>query len=376
MKAEPLQMRQLIRIRQRRVEAADRERQEWTQKRDAQAARIDRLRAQRRTIANQLERLIHQSPSAPVRATDLVQRDHYKHRLLEKIDQSDAEIAHEQKAADLIESELQQALRRWRQARASLDALEKQWQSMMREERRRSAKKDEMTLDDLSATPFSQFEGASTMNWSSSNRVDTPVSIQRATASPSIASREERGQFEQMMEGVKSRDAEQEKKQESPENDEKPDRLQALLKDKIEAIEKKRDEQKRDEDQPLSQWNNAQGQAQQAHATPTPAMTPGSTAQADFADLMARHVQQMLVSEPKAGHFNQEQQMLLRLSNQVLPNTQVMLSRNATGWTLKAQSAGRDTLDVVRKSSDKLVNRFNEAGLGNLVVETELQEPE
>ncbi len=102
---------------------------------------------------------------------------------------------------------------------------------------------------------------------------------------------------------------------------------------------------------------------------------PGSTAQADFADLMARHVQQMLVSD-KAGHFNQEQQMLLRLSNQVLPNTQVMLSRNATGWTLKAQSSSRDTLDVVQESTDKLIHRFSEAGLGNLTVETEWDESE
>lgn len=214
------------------------------------------------------------------------------------------------------------------------------------------------------------------MNWQSSSRIDTPVSTQRSVSSPTFVSREERGHFEQMMEGVKSRDSEQDETQDKPETDEKPDRWQALLNNKVEALDKKRDEQKRDDDQALSQWNSPQSQSTSMQTAPGAAPLPGSTAQADFADLMARHVQQMLVTEPKAGHFNQEQQMLLRLSNQVLPNTQVMLSRNATGWTLKAQSSNHDTLEVVRDSTDKLIHRFSEAGLGSLTVETVWDESE
>ncbi len=111
-------------------------------------------------------------------------------------------------------------------------------------------------------------------------------------------------------------------------------------------------------------------------AQPGAAVQPSASAGGDpshFVDLMARHVQNMLVSEPRTGSVQQEQQLLMRLTDQVLPNTQVMLTRSARGWTLKAESSGEEELNVIRQSTDSLVERFQQAGLGALEVITEHQ---
>jgi len=368
------QVRQLIRIRQRRVDLADLERGRLAERKHAQVATIDALDRQRSALADQRAVLRQHRIEQPVRAADLQRQDQYQHQLQGRIDALDRDIDRERQTADEIEAALQQALRRWRQAQASLDVLEQQWRRLQRQHRRRTDKKDERTLDELNVGRHS---GAEPMNWQTSTRIDTQLeSATTRRSQPQPPSREERGRFERMLDDVKHRnpDAKQSDKSEGDEPD------KGTLSTNGPGLNEpgngaSYDTGRSESELPLTQLNNpampaAQALESSAHAQPT----PGSS-QSDFADLMARHVQQMLVSEPMNGKPLQEQQLLLRLSDQILPNTQVMLSRNAQGWTLKAQSSGRDNLDLIRKSSDKLVSRFSEAGLGELNVETELEEP-
>ncbi|GGX75296.1 hypothetical protein [Saccharospirillum salsuginis] len=367
------QIRQLIRIRQRRVDAADLERGRLAERKHAQAATIETLVRQRSALADQRAVLRQQRIEQPIRATDLQRQDQYQHRLQGRIDALDRDIDRERQTFEEIEAALQQALRRWRQARASLDALEQQWRRLQRQHRRRNDKKDERTLDDLSV---GRHTGAEPMNWQTSTRIDTHLeSATSGRSQPQPPSREDRGRFERMLDEVKSRDPDAEQTEQNTDDESETDPLapdwNALNGPGTGASN---EAGLSETDRPLTQLNTPAMPAAQAlepsvHSQPAP-----GTNQSDFADLMARHVQQMLVSEPMNGKLQHEQQLMLRLSDQILPNTQVMLSRNAQGWTLKAQSSGRDNLDLIRKSSDKLVSRFSEAGLGDLNVETELQE--
>lgn len=366
------QMRQLIRIRQRRVDAADLERQRLAEQRQAQAARVDALQRQRSALSEQLAVLRRQRLDRPVRATDLQCHDQYQHRLNTRIENLDGDIDRERNTAADIDAALRQALKRWRQARASLDALERQWRRLQRQHRRRGDKKDEMMLDDLSVGRHPSAQGAESMNWQSTPRIDTAFDGPgTGRPQPQTPSREDRGRFEQLMDEVESRDPNTDQTREDEQHSDLPSAREGS---NGHGDAESFDTRQADGERPLTQLNTpvAQSTAAQEIMAQTPP-APG-TGQADFADLMARHVQQLLVSEPMSGKPNQEQQLLLRLSDQILPNTLVSLSRNAQGWTLKAQSSGRDSLDLIRKSSDKLVSRFNEAGLGDLNVETEWQD--
>ena len=368
------QMRQLIRIRQRRVDAADLERGRLTERKRAQAAKIDALVRQRSALADQRTVLRQQRIEQPIRATDLQRQDQYQHRLQGRIDALGRDIVRERQIADDIESALQQALRRWRQAQASLDALEQQWRRLQRQHRRRNDKKDEHMLDDLSV---GRHTGAESMNWQTSTRIDTHFdSPKTGRSQPQPPSREDRGRFERMLDEVKSRDPDTEQTDPSESHEDEKEPLSPSLEVMNgQGIRETLEAGLSDPDQPLTQLNTQAAQAAQGVDPSMQTQPAPGTNQAEFADLMARHVQQMLVSEPMNGKLQHEQQLLLRLSDQILPNTQVMLSRTAQGWTLKAQSSGRDNLDLIRKSSDKLVSRFSEAGLGSLTVETELEEP-
>ncbi|SDY85613.1 hypothetical protein SAMN04487939_10739 [Lysobacter sp. yr284] len=110
--------------------------------------------------------------------------------------------------------------------------------------------------------------------------------------------------------------------------------------------------------------------AQQAmradQAAPMQAPAPTSNAAA-FAELVERHVRQLAVSGD--GTDGGDGQVLLRLSDQTLPGTDLLLSKTAEGWQLRADSRSRSSYDAIREAGPELMRRFAERNLGPLSID-------
>jgi hypothetical protein len=86
-----------------------------------------------------------------------------------------------------------------------------------------------------------------------------------------------------------------------------------------------------------------------------------------FADLIQKHVRQMAASDEALK--GSDGQVLLRMSDATLPGTDLLLSRTATGWTLRADSRSRDSFDAIRRAAPELAKRFADSDLGELTIE-------
>lgn len=106
-------------------------------------------------------------------------------------------------------------------------------------------------------------------------------------------------------------------------------------------------------------------------AAPMQAPAPTSNAAA-FADLVERHVRQLAVSS--GGANGEEGQVLLRLSDQTLPGTDLLLSKTAEGWQLRADSRSRSSYDAIREAGPELMRRFAERNLGQLSIDPHFHE--
>ena len=104
-----------------------------------------------------------------------------------------------------------------------------------------------------------------------------------------------------------------------------------------------------------------------AAALPVPVAAPAANAQAMF-DLVERHVRQMAVAG--SGHAGDDDgQVLLRLSDTTLPGTDLLLTRTADGWSLRADVRSRDSFDAIREAAPELARRFAERNLGTLEID-------
>ena len=61
--------------------------------------------------------------------------------------------------------------------------------------------------------------------------------------------------------------------------------------------------------------------------------------------------------------------ILLRMADATLPGTDLLLSRTAEGWVLRADVRSRDSYDAIRRAAPALARRFAERDLGTLSVE-------
>lgn len=86
-----------------------------------------------------------------------------------------------------------------------------------------------------------------------------------------------------------------------------------------------------------------------------------------FAELLERHVRQLAVSAGGVGKG--DGQVLLRLSDATLPGTDLLLSRTADGWQLRADVRSRGSFDAIRDAAPGLARRFAERNLGTLTVD-------
>ncbi|MGH8081506.1 MAG: hypothetical protein ACREP7_13110 [Lysobacter sp.] len=102
------------------------------------------------------------------------------------------------------------------------------------------------------------------------------------------------------------------------------------------------------------------------NAAPAAPMQPNSNAQS-FADLIERHVRQLAVSD--GGANGEQNQVLLRLSDDTLPGTDLLLTKTAEGWQLRADSRSRSSFDAIREAGPELMRRFASRNLGELSID-------
>lgn len=364
----------LVGIRQSRVEVIERQRQAKLNQLTEQQAVVLRKKDQLQQTSSLLRQEVDKAITGDIKAADLILQDQYKHSLGNQAVRLEAEVEHEEITADAIAAELKEVTRKLRQAKASLEVIERQLKHAMRQQKKRLAKKEEMNQEELSINNH-KHGGAVFMNFTQANKVDAnggqPRSVQ-----PAKPEQVEQQRFEQMLEKAKSGNQDTTSSDDDSGADEGGDLLATLGRPVIaqQALQSLADNKTDAEaDAPLSQLQLNQNQTLAGQAPAMEAHSPASASKAEFIELMTRHVQQWLVSEPTKAGAQEDQQMLLRMSDRVLPNTQIVLTRTLGGWNLKAQSSGQESLDLVSQSSDSLVKRFSAAGLGNLQVETEFQ---
>ncbi|ATD66309.1 hypothetical protein CNR27_01645 [Luteimonas chenhongjianii] len=84
-------------------------------------------------------------------------------------------------------------------------------------------------------------------------------------------------------------------------------------------------------------------------------------------DMMEKHVRQMAVHD--ARDPGGDGQVLLRMADATLPGTDLLLSKSADGWVLRADSRSRDSFDAIREAGPQLAKRFAEHNLGTLTID-------
>lgn len=102
-------------------------------------------------------------------------------------------------------------------------------------------------------------------------------------------------------------------------------------------------------------------------AAPMPPTQAPSAAAATLADLIEKHVRQLMVGEGSARDASSP--VLLRLSDSTLPDTDLLLSRSAEGWRLRVESSRADSRQRVEGGTAELVQRFEARRLGSLDIE-------
>lgn len=104
-----------------------------------------------------------------------------------------------------------------------------------------------------------------------------------------------------------------------------------------------------------------------AGTAPLPASPPPMASGRALADMLERHVRQFAVDGAAAG--DREGQVLLRMSDATLPGTDLLLSRTADGWRLRADVRSRVSYDAIREAAPALARRFAEHDLGTLEID-------
>ena len=107
-----------------------------------------------------------------------------------------------------------------------------------------------------------------------------------------------------------------------------------------------------------------------AAMAPTQAPPPMASSRS-LADMLERHVRQLAVDG--AASTDGDGHVLLRMSDATLPGTDLLLSRTADGWLLRADVRSRDSYDAIRDAAPALAKRFAEQNLGHLEIDPHFQ---
>ena len=90
------------------------------------------------------------------------------------------------------------------------------------------------------------------------------------------------------------------------------------------------------------------------------------------AQLLEKHVRQLLVSSSQTA-ARDAPQVMLNLTDAVLPGTQILLAQTETGWRLESQSSSPESYSTIKALAPQLRERFAERGLGELQLDVVLK---
>ena len=112
-------------------------------------------------------------------------------------------------------------------------------------------------------------------------------------------------------------------------------------------------------------------QSQRLAFEPAGSVAPSvPTPSAGLADLIERHVRQLLVND-SSNAASGDTRVMLRLSDSLLPGTDLTLTRGDSGWVLRADVTDAQSRAALERCSSELVARFEKNGLGTITVETD-----
>lgn len=94
-----------------------------------------------------------------------------------------------------------------------------------------------------------------------------------------------------------------------------------------------------------------------------PVHAPSAGAQ-EVCDLVTRLVEQLYAPQPGAAAGDGA--VLMRLSADVLPHTELLLARDAHGWRLEARTSSAESRRLLADSAGALAARFGARGLGEI----------
>lgn len=114
-----------------------------------------------------------------------------------------------------------------------------------------------------------------------------------------------------------------------------------------------------------------QQQAQQIiqHVAQQPGSAGPATLAPALAELIERHVKQLLVPDASSRSSAQSREIMLTLKDGVLPATELWLSRTDNGWRLRADTRSADSYRALVDGASQLIERFAAGNLGTLEVD-------
>lgn len=113
--------------------------------------------------------------------------------------------------------------------------------------------------------------------------------------------------------------------------------------------------------------------AQAAAAVATAASTAPAYQSAAVAQLLEKHVRQLLVSETRSARGDTPE-VMLNLTDAVLPGTKITLSQTEAGWKLASSSTSTSSYRAIQELGPALQERFAARGLGELDLQVTLED--
>jgi hypothetical protein len=87
-----------------------------------------------------------------------------------------------------------------------------------------------------------------------------------------------------------------------------------------------------------------------------------------LAELIERHVKQLLVPDATSHSSAQAREIMITLKDGLLPGTELWLSRTGDGWKLRADTRSGTAYRSLVESTPQLIERFAQSRLGSLEV--------
>lgn len=87
-----------------------------------------------------------------------------------------------------------------------------------------------------------------------------------------------------------------------------------------------------------------------------------------LAELIERHVKQLLVPDASSRSAAQSHEIMITLKDGLLPGTELWLSRTSDGWKLRADTRSSTAYRSLVEGAPQLIERFAQSRLGSLEI--------